>query len=329
MTVSAQATAAALPSAGRMPDFFIVGHGKSGTTALYEMLGRHPQIFMPASKEPWFFASELHERTPPRPEGTPRTLDEYASLFTGAAPGQRVGEASSLYLWSRTAAGAIARVQPGARIVALLREPASFLHSLHLQFVEVYVEPEIDFRKAISLEPERRQGRHLSRHSYWPQVLLYSEHVRYVEQLRRFERFFPPEQILVLIYDDFRSDNEATVKRVLRFLEVDDRQPIEVRHANPTVHVRSPRLHQVMHALSIGRGPLSLAVKEAIKGVTPPRARRKMVRVAKQRLIYGDPAPPDEELMLELRRRFKPEVAAISEYLGRDLITLWGYDSIS
>ncbi|HYB24626.1 MAG TPA: sulfotransferase, partial [Solirubrobacteraceae bacterium] len=83
---------------GRLPDFFIVGHAKSGTTALYEMLRRHPDIYMPASKEPWFFAEELHERTPPRPEGTPQTLAQYAALFASAAPSQRAGEASALYL---------------------------------------------------------------------------------------------------------------------------------------------------------------------------------------------------------------------------------------
>ena len=66
----------------RPPDFFIVGQPKSGTTALYEMLRRHPQIFMPENKEPWFFAEELHERTPPRPGGTPETLAEYLALFT-------------------------------------------------------------------------------------------------------------------------------------------------------------------------------------------------------------------------------------------------------
>ena len=32
--------------------------------------------------------------------------------------------------------------------------------------------------------------------------------------------------------------------------------------------------------------------------------------------------------MLELRRRFKPEVEATSEYLGRDLVALWGYDGM-
>ena len=32
--------------------------------------------------------------------------------------------------------------------------------------------------------------------------------------------------------------------------------------------------------------------------------------------------------MLELRHRFKPEVQALSEFLDRDLLTLWGYDDI-
>ncbi len=43
---------------------------------------------------------------------------------------------------------------------------------------------------------------------------MYSEHVRYVEQLRRYHAVFPAEQVLVLIYDDFRADNEATLRRV-------------------------------------------------------------------------------------------------------------------
>ena len=91
----------------RVPDFFIVGHPKSGTTALYDMLKRHPEIFMPKAKEPWFFGDEFHPPAPPRPVGTgwtPRTLEEYLSLFDDARPEQRAGEASAVYLWSRTAA---------------------------------------------------------------------------------------------------------------------------------------------------------------------------------------------------------------------------------
>ena len=29
--------------------------------------------------------------------------------------------------------------------------------------------------------------------------------------------------------------------------------------------------------------------------------------------------------MAELRERYRPEVEAFGEYLGRDLLTLWGY----
>jgi hypothetical protein len=310
----------------QLPDFFIVGPPKSGTTALYQMLRGHPQIFLPDSKEPWFFATELQERTPPRPSGTPRTLAEYAAWFERAQPGQRIGEASPFYLWSSSAAARIAEVNPGARIIAILREPASFLHSLHLQLVESHIETEPDFAKALALEPERREGRRIPRHSYWPRVLLYSEHVRYVEQLRRYHARFGSEQVLVLIYEEFRGDNAGTVAEVLRFLGLDDSHPVQAREANPTVRVRSARVHEALHALSVGRGPISRPMGAAIKALTPQRLRREALRSAKRGLLFGDPRLPDQRLMSELRGRFKGEVQALSSYLDRDLVTFWGYD---
>src|ERR1700683_229596 len=116
---------------GRVPDFFIVGHHKSGTTAMYEMLRGHPQIFMPEMKEPEFFGI-VHSRrleapstpstsptspTPPTPSNRrartyadtrPQTYAEYLSLFDPAGPGQRAGEASPSYLFSPTAARSLA-----------------------------------------------------------------------------------------------------------------------------------------------------------------------------------------------------------------------------
>jgi hypothetical protein len=312
----------------RPPDFFIVGHPKSGTTALYEMLRRHSQIYITEDKETWYFATELHLRPPPRPRGIARTLQEYLSLFDAATQQQRIGEASPMYLWSATAAARIAEVQPDARIIAILREPTSFLHSLHLQFVQIYVETESDFRKALELEDSRREGRNLSRYSYWPQALMYSQYVRYVEQLRRFESRFGRERLLVLVYDDFRSDNEAVVRRVLRFLQVDDSVPIEAIEANPTVGVRSQRLHELVHALSVGHGPLSAGIKGAVKAVTTRELRRAALRATQRRLVFGQPGQPDRAFVQELRRRFKPEVLALSEYLQRDLVTLWGYRDV-
>jgi hypothetical protein len=323
-----QPPASARAPAGRLPDFFVVGHAKSGTSALNRMLARHPQIFMPHSKEPWYFASELRERMPPRPEGTPGTPEEYAALFASARAEQRIGEASPQYLWSRTAAGRIAAVQPDARIIAIVREPASFLRSLHLQFVESYIETEADFGKALALEDARRAGGEIPRYTYWPQMLLYSEHVRYVEQLRRYRDVFGAERMLVLVYDDLRADNAATVRRVLRFVGADDTVAIEPAEVNPTVQVRSQRLHELLHAVSVGTGPTSQALKRVLKTVLPQRLRRDAVRTARERFVYAQPQPPDELLMAQLRERYRGEVAALGDYLERDLLKQWGYDDV-
>jgi hypothetical protein len=327
VSTPADAPAADPPQRRRLPDFFIAGHPKSGTTALYKMLKAHPQIFMSTLKEPLFFSSDMRQRfSIPSREPVPQTLDAYLSLFAGARPEQLLGEASSSYLWSRTAAAAIAEAAPQARIIAVLREPASFLHSLHLQFMQIHVEAQGNLRKAISLEPARREGRRIPRRSHRPQLLLYSEHVRYVEQLRRYESLFPSEQLHVILYDDFRADNEATVRGILRFLDVDENAPIRVKDANPTVAVRSPRLHDLAHAVVLGQGPLARAGNATVKLLGRRNVRRAVA--FRERLLMGSPQAPDEELMLELRRRFKGEVVALSEHLDRDLVSLWGYDRL-
>ena len=125
-----------------------------------------------------------------------------------------------------------------------------------------------------------------------------------------------------------RSDNEATLREVLRFLDVDENVPLELVEANPTVRIRSQRAYELLRSLYLGRGPIPRAAKAAIKALTPTRLRRSANAAIERRVLYGDPRPPDEALMLELRRRFKPEVVAISEYLGRDLVGRWGYDRV-
>ncbi len=300
-----------------MPDFFIVGHSKCGTTALYEMLRRHPQICMPL-KEPRFFSPELRSRfVRLGPGALPVTLDEYLALFAKAGPQQLAGEASPQYLRSLTAASRIAEAQPQARIIAVFREPASFLRSFHLQAVHNHVETVTDFRRAMGLEEARRAGRRIPRLSQAPQALLYSDHVRYTEQLRRYHDVFPREQVLVLIYDDLRNDNEGTVRRVLRFLDVDDSVPVEPVQTGRLPAVRSPALYRLSTGASMVRRRVSRSGGEGGGGSE-----------RWQRVIYKPAPAPDEEFMLELRRRFQPQVLALSEYLGRDLVTEWGYDGI-
>jgi hypothetical protein len=322
----------ALPEA-RTPDFFIVGHPKCGTTALYAMLREHPQIFMPEVKEPRYFATDLRSRLQARsPEATAlHTLEGYLALFAPARPGQLAGEASPEYLRSGVAAANIASVQPDARIIAILREPAAFLRSFHLQMVSSNVESQRDLRKAIALEPQRRAGRQIPRRCHHPESLMYSQHVRYVDQLNRFRDAFPAENILVLIYDDFRADNEATVARVLRFLDVDDALPVETVETKQLKAVRSMGLHRLANAARVARTRPAAAsgLGRTVNALTPAPLRSRRAKALWRQLVYRAPAPPDEQFMRELRSRFKGEVVALSEYLDRDLVALWGYEDLS
>jgi sulfotransferase family protein len=302
----------------RVPDFFIVGHHKSGTTALYEMLRRHPQIFMPDLKEPRWFASDLRALMAPKPGTLPETLEEYLALFDGAREDQLLGEASPSYLRSEVAARKIAELQPAARNIAILREPASFVRSYHFQLVQEHVERQKDLGRAVAAEQIERAGR---------QVRRYSDHVDYVSQLRRFHEVFGREQVLVLIYDDFRADNEASVRGVLRFLGVDDLDVVPVMEANPTVAVRSVRLDGAIRSLQAGRNPLTRGLKAGVRTLLSERGRER-VRGARRKLSYAHPSEPDEALMRDLRRRYRDQVVALSDYLGRDLVTLWGYDRL-
>jgi Sulfotransferase family len=329
MAVPSQSSSAPAVGSSRVPDFFIVGHHKSGTTALYEMLRVHPQIFLPELKEPRYLASDMRSRFRyPREPRHPETLEEYLALFTNADPDQRVGEASATYLWSHTAAERIAELRSDARIIAILREPASFLRSLHLTFVRGHVESQTSFARAMALEESRREGKRIPRRSHLPQLLQYSDHVRYVDQLRRYRDRFPQEQMLVLIYDDFLADNDATVRAVHRFLEVDERN-VESLAVNVTKrYVRSQQVDDLVYSVTMGRGALSRSAKAAIKAVAPQALRHRAMSTIRRRVVLADAPPADERFMLELRRRFKGEVVALSEYLDRDLVALWGYDDV-
>jgi Sulfotransferase domain len=321
MTASANAPVSFDVGSGRAPDFFIVGHPKSGTSALFKMLQSYPQLHLPR-KEPSYFVPELRQSD--RYSGG---ISEYLSLFDQATPEQLIGEATTTYLWSHTAASLIAEVQPQARIVAILREPASFLRSLHLQFIRSSVETEPDFRKALALDQLRSEGKRIPANSTRPQLLVYANHVRYVEQLERYRSVFGAERVLVLIYEDFRADNEATIREVLRFLGIDAPPPAQLIEANHASAVKSPRMYDLTRSLYLGRAPLAAAAKKSIKALTSQRMRHRAL-IATQRAQRDDPPPPDAELAGELRARFRDQVVALSEYLDRDLLRTWNYDGL-
>jgi len=314
----------------RYPDFFIAGNSKSGTTALYRFLARHPRIHMSDPKEPNFFATDfLHEKDIGAFKR--RTREEYQQCFVSGRKEQVWGEASACYLYSKDAAANIYAANPEAKIVVLFREPVSFLYSYHLQMLQNPVsegETVKDFASALALEPERKEGRSLPNGCLVPELLYYSERINYTEQLRRFTELFGSDQLRVYLYEDFKADNEAVYHDILGFLgltPVNSRPGFE--HHNRSVKVKLKSAQNFAYNMSHGHGWYA-PLHAAIKSIVPRPIRRFLIRSIYQTLAFKPKPELSDEVRQELKYRFKPQVERFSQMLEKDLVTRWGYDHV-
>jgi hypothetical protein len=309
---------------GKRPSFFIVGHSKSGTTALSIFLGQHPGIFVSDPEEPNYFCPSLCRAEGPPSRFFKRSEEEYLGLFEAAEPGQICGEASAAYLYSTEAAEQIRRFDPDARIIMIFREPVSFLRSFHLQMLKNTPEEGEDVRdlgEAIRLEGERRAGRSLPKGCVVPELLYYgSDRLRYDEHYDRYARLFPPEQILALTYDDFRRDNAGTVRRVFEFLGVDPGfEPVFGDHNTGGQALRSRRVSTLLRRATHGRAVAPL------RRALPRGLRRRAIDAAYSKVAFEAAGDLDPALAETIRARAFPHVAALGDRLDRDLVAEWGY----
>ncbi len=306
----------------RIPNLFIVGAPRCGTTAMFRLLAQHPDIAVCDPKEPYYFCTDFHEesdRHAGRATRFPvRTEAQYLALFADRSR-TVVAEATPAYLYSTVAASRIRAFNPDARILVMVRDPVVLLHSLHAKMVSYGQEDLLDFQTAIQAEPARRAGRQLPSGLFWPSSLFYSEWIKLGEQIERYRRVFPPDRIKVIVHDDFRRDNSATFAEVVTFLDLDATFRPKVREANENRSARFPFLSRAV----AWSGDLR------IKNLVPEPARRRLRRMLRDlNLKPATRTPLDPRFRRELRVRFRPEVDALSRVLERDLINLWGYDDV-
>ena len=286
------------------PDFFLVGAPKCGTTALYEFLGQHPEIFVPGEKELLFFARDL---------SFPTRLSEgeFLAHFAGRDAESLCGTAHTAYMQSRTAAREIAEVRPDARIIAMLRDPAEMLPSWHSELLYETIEEIPDIEGALDAEADRRAGRRIprsARNSY-VEALYYSDVARYAEQLRRFRDAFGETQVHVILHEDLRERPEETYRDALSFLGVDAGfQPQFATH-NVNKRVRSRALQRAIFATS-------LPGHRAVRNLIPRRLR--------QRILSANASPAQREPLpaaakARIVRCYRDEVDQLEILIGRDL----------
>ncbi len=182
----------------QLPNFFLIGAHKAGTTSISVLLAAHPQIAVARPKEPGFFA---RDRVYAKGRGW------YAACFDHAGESRAIGDCSTIYsqcgVFPQTAAR-IAALTPAARIIYVGRHPLERVASAWVQY-RAQGRPDVpaDFSAAVRSVPQL-----LDATLYW-------------KQLSRYRGRFSDQQILALTFDDFVADPAGVMRRVYRFLGVD------------------------------------------------------------------------------------------------------------
>lgn len=307
-----------------VPDFFIVGAAKAGTTSLYHYLEQHPQIYMSPIKEPNHFSSDtLLEALRPSaikrlqalhiPEFLKSDMShkihrayitdraEYLQLFRFADPKKKTGEASPAYLYSKVAAAAIYAYNPKAKIIIILRDPVQRAFSHYL------MDRKLAFTTSTFEEALEEDKAHQPKS--WGSTSLYLELGAYYEQVKRYYSIFPPEQIFLILSTELRQQTSKTIKNLYRFLEVDENfTPSTSEQHNAAVVPRNALVFKLLRfstlRVKIRRMLKNGKIKNWLRKIafTPPESTR-----------------PDEKTILKLRDFYREDINKLSQLTGKDL----------
>ena len=297
-----------------LPNLFVVGAPKSGTTAMCQYLSEHPGVFLSNPKEPFYFDTD-HPMS--KAKHQMHTLSDYARLYRDADPTRHraVGEGSTTYLQSRVAIENLMRFNPAANVVAMIRNPIEVAHGMHGEHRRHFIEDVEDFAEAWELQETRAAGNRLPENRRMESQLQYRDVGAFGDQLERMFEHVPESQRLVIVFDDFKADAGAAYRSVLELCGVED----DGRTDFPKVHqarvYRSERLGRFYNDPPPMLRSITRRATHWLKG--PGRPVRNVLDTlfsSKQPRTAIDP---------ELRRRmaddFRPQVEKASELLERDL----------
>ncbi len=300
------------------PNLFIVGAAKAGTTSLYSYLNEHPRINASIIKEPHFFSDDIRckDVDPKRKERVcfnqekyfakkilaPKHIayiesrDNYLKLFDFAGDYSYFLDASTGYLYSKSAAKNIYDFNKDAKIIIALRDPAERAYSHFLMDLIGGVLESKDFIKEVKKELQDKPKKHRQNH-------MYIEFGLYSEQIKRYLDTFPRENILIVFQDELNRDTQKIMDDVFDFLNL---EPIEInieKRENTSKVPKSFRLNNFMMKFVFLRDLIPQEIKDKVKSLLQSSHKPKM-------------SSAEREYMLEY---FKKDIKELEKLLDKDL----------
>ena len=280
----------------RLPNFFIVGAPKAGTSSLHAYLGAAPEIFMSRLKEPNYFSRiVVPDDHPVRPV---RDRQRYLQLFSEASTESVVGEASPTYLADPEAPLLISQMCPDAKILISLRDPVERAYSHYLMMLNNGAASD-SFLEEVKRGLASQHNRKL--------MLLRPEIGLYHQQLKRYMHTFDERYLKIIIFEELAGDPKGILLEIMDFLQIDD--PLDNFHPEVYRQYGEPRGGFARYLF--GNRTISRLAELLISS----RARKWM----RENLLMKPAAKPsmDAEARKFLTEYYAEDVRTVTELLGR------------
>ena len=297
----------------KIPNFFIVGAPKCGTTALSEYLKTHKDIFISNPKEIHFFASDFKKLS------CAKNLEEYISLFNvDTYDYKAIGEASVFHLYSDDAIENIYNFNKDAKIIVMLRSPIDYIYSYHSQALFAGNEIIEDFKHAWSMQKSRKLGNNIPSTCKSKKILLYKEASLFGEQVERLLNVFPKKQVHFILIDDLKKNVRQVYLEVLAFLDVKDDGKIDFEKVNENKKHRFKSLGKLRN--NPPKGLISIVKKfKKVVGIENISLMKKIHELNREKVQRE---PLSQEFKKELLDEFIDDINKLEKLINRDL-SVW------
>lgn len=297
-----------------LPNFLIVGAGKSGSTSLYHYLCQHPDIFMPANKEPNFFVSDYQRKTnvnsPSYKDDKKRMifeLEKYQKLFIDAVDFKLVGEATVTYLYQYQEAVPKIKRMLGSdtKIIIILRNPIERTFSNYAYACELGYET-LSYSEAL-LEEDNRINNN------WASIFAYKKQSEYYEQVKAYIENF--DNVHIVLMNELQSTPEQVMYKLFEFLDI---EPIDIEVNeifNPTGIPKNRILHDFLNQSSILKDIVSKVASPFVSQAKLQEYARKM----RQKNISGRLKNDDKEIEARLHKELDPQIKLLEKLINKDL----------
>ncbi len=289
-----------------LPNFIILGAAKAGTSSLFNILGGHVQVFHSQQKELGFFSND---------EFFAKGPEWYARAHFGGAQKFAVRmEASPAYLtWSEKTAPRMRSTFAGRplKMAVIFRDPVQRAYSHYWHRVRLGHDDAPSFAEAIDNE-ERRLHENWDRLSSTGNGLYgYFRAGCYASRLKPFLEHFEKRDFIFLLQEDIFPENfQASMKRVLDFLEIDSSIALNSERANESTKPRSAWLTKAYWGLK------QTVLKPLYRGWLPAALRKKFYSALFPPASYP---PIDADIQTQLRQRYREETLTLADIIQRDL----------